>query len=167
MIQTDVTSDAMVQATLRGTVNNTIERTFDFITVDDVVLAILTGPTALKGYDIITGPWGHTGASRWLNFRSGLRAQETIDTHIRPYLYAYHLTNFSDEVGALTDLATSQWVFTPAGTRTQVTWTYSWRPQSPQQLTELHTWVSQTWLKWMTSTFEETQRLLQRDPLGP
>ncbi|MGW6217019.1 hypothetical protein [Streptomyces sp. NPDC055109] len=167
MNQIETTSDTAVVATLRGTVDNTLERVFDFITVDDVVLAILTGPTKLTNYEIITAPWGRPGASRWLNFESGLRAQETIDTHIRPHLYGYHLANFSGDVGTLTDLATSQWTFTPFGTRTHVTWTYTWRPKDPQRLDELRQWVSQTWLAWMTSTFEETQRLLQRDPLGP
>ncbi|MGW1729058.1 SRPBCC family protein [Streptomyces sp. NPDC002306] len=166
-MQVDTTSATTVLATLHGTVDNTVERVFDFVSVDDVVLAILTGPTALTNYEIINGPWGRVGASRWLNFQSGLRAQETIDALVRPHLYAYHLTQFSGDVGTLTDLASSQWIFTPVGTRTQIEWTYSWRALNSHSLDELQRFVSQTWLEWMTSTFKETQRLLKRDILGP
>nr|WP_107912343.1 SRPBCC family protein [Streptomyces chartreusis] len=167
MRQIDTTSSTAVLATLQGTVENTVERVFDFITVDDVVLAILTGPTALTSYEITRGPWGHIGASRWLNFESGLRAQETIETVVRPHLYAYRLTQFSGDVGDLTDLATSQWTFSPAGTRTHVAWTYTWNAREPDRLKELQDFVAQTWLAWMSTTFEETQRLLRRDHLGP
>ncbi|WP_159395832.1 SRPBCC family protein [Streptomyces sp. 3211] len=167
MNQIDTTISTAVLVNLSSTVNNTIERVFDFVTFGDVVLSILTGPAALNDYEMIRGPWGQVGASRWLNFKSGIRAQETITSLVRPHLYTYALTNFSGDVGSLTDLAVSEWKFTPAGTRTQVTWEYSWRPKNVGRMDELGLFVSQIWTEWMTSTFTETQRLLKRDLLGP
>jgi hypothetical protein len=85
----------IVMSAVGGVVENSVERVYDFIVAEDVVLKIIKGKPALKGYDIITGSWDHACVARWLNMEGGFRARETINSLVRPYLFEYQLEDFS------------------------------------------------------------------------
>jgi hypothetical protein len=154
----------IVMSAVGGVVENSVERVYDFIVAEDVVLKLIKGRPALEGYDIVTGPWDHAGAARWLNMEGGFRARESINSLVRPYLFEYQLEDFSSpDLREITDLAAAHWTFMPVGPRTHIKWYYAWRVRKPEHMEALYEFVANTWRGWMTTAFAETKRLLDRD----
>ena len=154
----------IVQSAVGGIVENSVEKVYDFIVAEDVVLKLLKGKPALEGYEIIKGTWDHAGSERWLNMEGGFRVRETINILARPYLFEYQLEDFSDpNLSKIADVARAHWTFTPVGPRTRVKWYYEWRARQIEHVGAVQEFVANTWRNWMTTIFAETKGLIDRD----
>lgn len=148
-----------------GIVSNSVERVFDFTVAEDVATNFLKGEPAITGYEIHQGPWGQPGAYRTVHFGQN-SVREQINFFVRPYVFDYHLTDFSWDLGELCDLAVNQFLFQPIGPRTLVKFYYQFRARSAETVEPLHDFATHTWLAWMYSYLNAMKGALDKDPFS-
>ncbi|MEL6500021.1 MAG: hypothetical protein AAFQ23_01255 [Cyanobacteria bacterium J06623_1] len=172
----------MVSNALTATIDNNIERVYDFIVAEDVDLNFLQGRTNLSGaeaanndspirtprmlgYEIDGEFWNQIGATRISSFEGDAKIRETIIDCQRPYLFQYMLTDF---VGGWfeesIDLGISTFCLSSFGPRTRVNWQYQMRPINMDKIDEVHQLMSKLWYPWQESFFNVLQEALNKDP---
>jgi len=154
-----------VSNALTATIDNNIERVFDFIVAEDVVTKYLKGDPALLSYDMEVGPWNHSGATRINTFADGSKLRETVIDMERPASFQYMQTEFhGGGFEGLVDLGLATFKLSPAGPRTDVNWTFDMRPASPDKLDDVRKFMIETWKPWMNSFFDALKKALNKDP---
>ena len=80
--------------------------------------------------EINKGPYSFVGASRTVYFDNGDTIVETLASYTPPVYYSYSVTQFSDFLRHLTNIAYGQWWFQDVGGKTHVTWVYTFVPKN-------------------------------------
>lgn len=160
-------TNLMYVTALGATVENNIERVYDFVVAEDVHLNFLGGEPRMLGYDIEKGPWNRSGATRVTRFEGDYGFRETIIGCERPYYFQYMVTEFKGGwLEGLIDLAISTLIFSSHGPRTRINWQYQMRPENQDQskLADLKTLMSEGWYPWQQYFIQEVQGALNKDP---
>lgn len=76
------------------------------------------------------GPYSFVGANRTVYFDNGDTIVETLASYNPPVYYSYSVTQFSDFLRYLTNIAYGQWWFQDVGGKTQATWVYTFVPKN-------------------------------------
>lgn len=161
----DAKTTVLTLNVVAGTIDNNIEKVFDFTIAEDVVVNFLKGSPAVVGYDMLQGPWNHRGANRIVRVEGGNQWHETVTDFQRPYLFAYQLNEFQGgELSRLAEFAVAQFFFMPYGPRTLVKHYYGFHPKSPELLSEMHEFASKVWYPWQTTFMEGMKKALGKDP---
>lgn len=86
-----------------------------------------SGPIAgVKGVEVIEGPYDRPGAKRVVTFNDGATVQEEL-LACDPYAaYVYKVTDFSDFLRKLTDVAYGEFWFEREDGRTRISWHYTY-----------------------------------------
>jgi hypothetical protein len=85
-------TNLVVLNALETVVENNVERVFDFIVAEDVVVHFRKTSPAIAAVEDQSGTWNHAGASRIIVMDNGNRFRETIIAYQRPYLFHYSFT---------------------------------------------------------------------------
>ena len=164
-------TNLMLMNALEATVDNNIERVYDFITAEDLDLNFLSKKLNLEdtpkmvGYDMEIGPWNHSGATKISTFEGDATIRETIIECQRPYYFQYMITEFNGGwFEGLIDLGISTFSLSSYGPRTHVNWLYKIRPVSLDKLPDIQKLMSEYWYPWQQFFFKELQSALNRDP---
>lgn len=175
-------TNLMVSNNLMATIDNNIERVYDFIVAEDVDVDFLQGRTNLSGaaeanidslpgtprmlgYEIEGGFWGRAGATRISSFEGDATIRETIIDCERPYYFQYMLTDFDGGwFDGLIDLGISTFSLSSFGPRTRVNWQYQMRPANMDRLDDVCQLMSKMWYPWQQSFFTVLQETLNKDP---
>ena len=80
--------------------------------------------------EVNKGPYSFVGANRTVYFDNGDTIVETLASYKPPAYYSYSVTQFSDFLKYLTNLAYGQWWFKEVGGKTQVVWVYTFVPKN-------------------------------------
>ncbi|MGV9709585.1 SRPBCC family protein [Gordonia sp. NPDC003424] len=72
--------------------------------------------------------WGRVGQTRTVVQVGGSSMRETLTTIDPPHRFAYTLNDITGPLAPLIDHVDGEWLFTPAGTGTDVTWTWHVTP---------------------------------------
>jgi hypothetical protein len=76
------------------------------------------------------GEWASVGQSRTVNLTGGGSMREELTRVDPPRSFGYTLTDVKGPMAPLVDHVEGEWVFTPAGTGTMVTWRWTLHPRS-------------------------------------
>ncbi len=149
---------------ITATVNNTIERVFDFTVAEDVVTKFLKGKPALLNYDLEVGPWNHSGATRVNTFEGNSKLRESIIDWVRPTYFQYMLTEFKGGVfDGLIRQGIATFSLASYGPRTLVNWTFQMVPESSEKIAELQKFMTDVWYPWMESYMDAMKKALDKD----
>jgi Polyketide cyclase / dehydrase and lipid transport len=86
------------------------------------------GPVkAVKGQ---TGDWGTVGQTRTVVQAGGTTTREELTRVEEPNVFGYTLSNVTGPLAPLVDHIDGEWLFTTAGTGTEVTWRWTVHPKS-------------------------------------
>lgn len=154
----------LVSNDITGTINNSLERVYDFIVAEDVVLKFLKGKPALLEYNMEVGPWNHSGATRINTFEGGSKLRETIIDCVRPTYFQYMLTEFKGGVfEGMVEQGIATFSLSSYGPRTNVHWSFQMRPASPDKLKDLQKFMIEIWYPWMESFMTALKKALDKD----
>ncbi len=96
----------------------------------DIIRALGPIPGIRKAY-VIGGGETRLGAVRRLVMTDGTPLDEEITTFEAPRKLAYTLKGFRGPLAAITERCEGQWVFSPLGNGTRVSWTFTAHLRSP------------------------------------
>jgi hypothetical protein len=104
------------------------------------------------------GNWGTVGQTRTLAFRGGGSLRETLTNVDRPRSWSYTLSDFTGPLAALLSQIEGEFMFSPAGTGTRITWRYIVRARSSlaAPVLPLFAW---SWRGYARQTLEELSDL--------
>ena len=149
---------------ITATVDNTIERVFDFIVAEDVVIKFLKGKPALLKYDMEIGPWNHSGATRVNTFEGDSKLRESIVDWVRPTYFQYMLTEFKGgELEGMIKQGIATFSLASYGPRTLVNWSFQMTPASPDKTEDVQKFMTDTWYPWMESFITAMKKALDKD----
>ena len=142
-----------------------MERVFDFIVAEDVVVLFRKSSPAIVAVEEQTGTWNHPGASRIIVMDNGNRFRESIIAYQRPYLFHYMLTEFSGapQKGIVNE-AIAMFMMQPYGPRTHVSWHYAMRPESDARLADARPFMQNVWRPWQQGFMDALKKALDKDP---
>lgn len=89
----------------------------------------IPGVPTITGVEQQSGPWDHTGASRYPQFSDGSQVFEQLTEYTNGHSFAYQLTGFTNFLRRLTLGVRGEWTFTPDGVGTMLRWTYEFQPR--------------------------------------
>jgi hypothetical protein len=78
-----------------------------------------------------TGDWASPGQTRLVLLTPSGSMREELTSVDPPHSFGYALTQITGPLGLLVGRADGQWVFTPSGTATTVTWRWNIHARSP------------------------------------
>lgn len=78
-----------------------------------------------------TGNWDAPGQTRTVTLAGGGSMREELTSVDPPRSFGYTLTDIKGPLAPLVNLIEGEWIFTPAGTGTKVTWRWTIHPRSP------------------------------------
>jgi hypothetical protein len=78
-----------------------------------------------------TGEWQSPGQTRVVLLTGGGSMREELTSVDPPHSFGYTLTDITGPLAALVGRAEGQWVFTPSGSATTVTWRWNIHARSP------------------------------------
>ncbi len=111
-----------------------LERSFDFVTAEDVLPKVLHryGPVpAVVGTTIVHGPdWDRSGCLREVHLDDGSMLHEQIDELDRPTVFSYDVTPQTGLLRHVIRSARGEWQFAEAGDHTAAQWTYRFTPRA-------------------------------------
>ncbi|MEL6928249.1 MAG: hypothetical protein AAFO95_06420 [Cyanobacteria bacterium J06600_6] len=173
-------TNIMVMNAVSTTVNNNVERVYDFISAEDVDRDFLQAQTTISdeqdgesqpdkpkmlGYEIEVGPWGQKGATRVTSLEGDISFRETVIDCQRPHYFQYMLTDFNGGwFEGLVDLGISTFYFSPHGPRTHINWMYEMRPACKDRLDDTEQFMSKFWHPWQQSLLAIVKEALDKDP---
>ncbi|MEI8256985.1 MAG: SRPBCC family protein, partial [Deltaproteobacteria bacterium] len=96
----------------------------------DIILATGPIPGVRKAY-VVGGGETRLGAVRRLVMTDGTPLDEEITAFEAPRKMAYTLKGFRGPLAAITERCEGQWVFSPLGSGTRVSWTFTAHLRSP------------------------------------
>ncbi|HEX2283997.1 MAG TPA: SRPBCC family protein [Mycobacterium sp.] len=108
-----------------------------------------------------TGDWMTVGETRTLKLAGGGSVREELLRIETPRSYGYRLTNIKGPMAALVDHVDGEWVFSPAGTGTKVTWRWTLHPRSALSVPGLRAF-GRLWRGYARLTLEELSNQLVR-----
>lgn len=76
------------------------------------------------------GDWGTVGQTRTVTQVGGGSMREELTRVDPPHAFGYTLSNITGPLAPLVDHIDGEWLFTPAGTGTEVTWRWTVYPKS-------------------------------------
>jgi hypothetical protein len=77
-----------------------------------------------------TGEWETVGQTRTVNLVGGGSMREELTSVDAPRSFGYTLTDVKGPLAPLVRRVEGEWIFTPAGTGTEVTWRWTIHPRS-------------------------------------
>lgn len=77
-----------------------------------------------------TGEWETVGQTRTVNLVGGGSMREELTSVDAPRSFGYTLTDVKGPLAPLVSRVEGEWIFTPAGTGTEVTWRWTIHPRS-------------------------------------
>jgi len=78
-----------------------------------------------------TGDWDAAGQTRIVMLAGGGSMREQLTNVDPPRSFGYTLSDIKGPLAPLANLIEGAWIFTPAGTGTNVTWRWTIHPRSP------------------------------------
>jgi hypothetical protein len=158
-------TNLVVLNALEAVVQNNVERVFDFIVAEDIVVFFRKSSPAIVAVEDQTGTWNHPGASRIIVMDNGNRFRESIIAYQRPYLFHYMLTEFSGapQKGIVNE-AIAMFIMQPYGPRTHVSWHYAMRPESDARLADARAFMQNVWRPWQQGFMDALKKALDKDP---
>ncbi|HYB36515.1 MAG TPA: SRPBCC family protein [Mycobacterium sp.] len=78
-----------------------------------------------------TGDWDAPGQTRMVMLAGGGSMREELTSVDPPRSFGYTLTDIKGPMAPLVNLVEGEWIFTSAGTGTNVTWRWTIHPRSP------------------------------------
>ena len=158
-------TNLVVLNALEAVVQNNVERVFDFIVAEDVVVLFRKSSPAIVAVEEQTGTWNHPGASRIIVMDNGNRFRESIIAYQRPYLFHYMLTEFSGaQQKGIVNEAIAMFMMQPYGPRTHVSWHYAMRPESDARLADARAFMQNVWRPWQQGFMDALKKALDKDP---
>lgn len=103
---------------------------FDYISSSDLLSQWLkkSGPVpGVVSVDVLKGPYNFSGAQRKIFFDGNAHAIEELMTHHPPGNYAYNVQHFNNFLEKLSGEAYGQLWFDTEGTKTRITWEYTFK----------------------------------------
>ena len=145
-----------------------IAAVFDFVSAEDVLPKILTGyglvPGVVSTTDV-SGPWDRPGSHRIVHLSDGSTVHEGVTHYDRPAYFAYRVSDPSFALKHLMRQARGEFWFERAGTRTQMTWTYSFEPKNVLSRIPLSLFVSTQWKGYMDVCLKNVVAHFSASPL--
>lgn len=78
-----------------------------------------------------TGEWDAPGRTRLVTLVGGGSMREQLTSVDPPRSFGYTLSDIKGPMAPLVSMVEGEWIFTPAGTATFVTWRWTIHPRSP------------------------------------
>lgn len=78
-----------------------------------------------------TGGWDAAGQTRTVRLAGGASMREELTSVDPPRSFGYRLTKISGPMSLLVDHVVGEWIFSPAGAGTEITWRWAIHPKSP------------------------------------
>lgn len=106
-----------------------------------------------------TGDWDAVGQSRTVLLKGGGSMREELTLVDPPKVFGYTLSNIKGPLSPLVDHVEGEWLFTPAGEGTTVTWRWTIHPRSRAGRAALPVF-GRLWRGYAKRALDELERLL-------
>jgi len=115
----------------------------------------------IKGVRDQSGNWREAGESRTILLTGGGTMRETLTEVDPPHSFRYSITGITGPMAPLIDHIEGAWIFTPAGTGTDVTWRWTLHRKSALTAPAMHVFA-RLWRGYARQSLESLSDYLVR-----